>query len=276
MSFVYAETKNNTLDIYCDTKIGLDNFAGATFSLEQAELIRKYGIVKTVLICPELAISFAGNNIYLASKLFKRLSEKKIFSTQEVVDMAYDTHVAGKKNDVEFIVASCEYGKLSLQCIKECEVYSDCKFAWIGSPVAHSEFQKFRNFNNEGKASDRTQMAFLDVVRGCSDSSVGGFCIEAGYNSIERCMGYRNCKTFQNSNFKVQVVQPGEEVCFYMNSEDGGFSFEQMPMSLSDLILRVDQMEPAILYSRRLRMNRDDMDNPQLFSMMLPMLVRER
>ena len=92
MSFVYAEMKNSTLDIYCDTKIGLDNFAGATFSLEQVALIRKYGIVKTVLICPELAISFAGNNIYLASKLFKRLSEKKIFSTQEVVDMAYDTH----------------------------------------------------------------------------------------------------------------------------------------------------------------------------------------
>ena len=60
-----------------------------------------------------------------------------------------------------------------------------------------------------------------------------------------------------------------------MDPADGGFSFEQVPFSLADLMLKIDQMDSAILYSRRLRMSDSDMRNPQLFSLMLPMLVRE-
>lgn len=60
-----------------------------------------------------------------------------------------------------------------------------------------------------------------------------------------------------------------------MDPADGGFSFEQVPFSLEDLMLKIDQMDSAILYSRRLRMNDRDMRNPQLFSLMLPMLVRK-
>lgn len=44
---------------------------------------------------------------------------------------------------------------------------------------------------------------------------------------------------------------------------------------MDDLILRIDQMEPAILYSKRARMTERDMENSQLFSLMLPMLIRE-
>lgn len=39
-----------------------------------------------------------------------------------------------------------------------------------------------------------------------------------------------------------------------MSAMDGGFSFEQIPISEEDLLLRIDQMEYAILYSRRFRM----------------------
>ncbi|SFP39473.1 hypothetical protein SAMN04487928_101228 [Butyrivibrio proteoclasticus] len=34
MSFVYAEKINDTLDIMCDTKVGLDGSVGASFSKE--------------------------------------------------------------------------------------------------------------------------------------------------------------------------------------------------------------------------------------------------
>ena len=40
-------------------------------------------------------------------------------------------------------------------------------------------------------------------------------------------------------------------------------------------MLEIDQMESVILYSRRLRVDNRDMNNPQLFSLMLPMLIRE-
>ena len=273
MSFVYAEKKNDTIDIYCDTKMGFDNFAGASFSEEQLKCINKYGIVKITLICPEIGIGFAGNNIYLASELFYRLYDKRVFTTNDVVEMAYDIHMRSKDNDIEFIIASCENGSLSLHCIKERMKFCDCPFAWIGSPVAHKEFQVLRNQNNLGKASDRTSTAFLEVVQTCSDETVGGFCISAGYNSWTKTLGFRERKTFQTS--KEQMVKPGDAVKFYMDAEDGGFSFEQIPCSIEDLLLIIDQMEPAVLYSRRLRMNERDIKNTQLFSFMLPMVVYE-
>lgn len=273
MGFVYAEKSNGTLDIMCDTKISLDRFAGASFSKEQIDAIERYGIVKVTVICPEIAIGFAGNNIYLASKLFKRLYEKRRFTTQDVVNMAYEIHLQGNNNDIEFIIASCEDGNLSLHCIKEHEIINDCIFAWIGSPIAHSEFQALRNKDNTGKASDRTSTAFLGIVQGCSDESVGGFCISVGYNRVANAFGFRECKTFQNT--KQQVVKAGDKIKFHMNAEDGGFSFEQIPISEEEFLLTIDQMEPAILYSRRLRMCDRDRNNIQLFSLMLPMLICE-
>ena len=138
--------------------------------------------------------------------------------------------------------------------------------------MAHREFQKIRLENNRGNASDITDIAFLSIVQSCSDNTVGGFHISAGYNSTTKTLGYRECKTFQTS--KPQMVQAGETVRFYMDSAEGGFSFEQIPFSLEDLMLKIDQMDLAILYSRRLRMSDRDMRNHQLFSLMLPMLVR--
>ena len=140
MSFIYAEKCNEIINIHCDTKIYLDSFAGASFSREQIELVNKYGIVKTTIICPEISISFAGNKIYLAAELFRRLYEKRIITTQDVINMAYEIHRSGEINEIEFIIASCEDGDLSLHCIKEHEVHRDCPFAWIGSPMAHCEF----------------------------------------------------------------------------------------------------------------------------------------
>ena len=273
MSFVYAEKLDNTIDIHCDTKTGLDDLALASYSPEQMVLIQKYGIVKTTVVCPEISISFAGNNVYLASELFRHLYEKMSFTTQEVVEIAYDIHKTGDINDVEFIIASCEEDVLSLYCIKEHEIQNDCQFAWIGSTVAHRQFQECRLRNNKGRASERTGMAFLEVVQGCSDQSVGGFHIIAGYNPTEKSMVYRESLTLQNG--KPQTVQPGEAIRFFTDAENGNFSYRQVPVSLEDMILMIDQMEPAILYSRRLRMSEKDRNNPQLFSFMLPMLIRE-
>ena len=47
LSFVYAEKWNDTFDIHCDTKIGLEGAIYASFTRDQAEVVKKYGIVKT-------------------------------------------------------------------------------------------------------------------------------------------------------------------------------------------------------------------------------------
>lgn len=273
MSFVYAEKANGTLSIHCDTKLAIDRFAEASFSHEQKGLIRKYGIVKTTIICPEIGISFAGNNIFLASKLFRQLYAKRVFTTQEVVDMAFNIHTSGNTNDIEFIISSCEDGTLSLHCIKDGYVQKDCSNAWIGSFAAFREFQQLRLNNNDRKTSDKTSLSFLETIQSCSDDSVGGFHIIAGFNTSSKTMEYSMSKTFQDVT--TQTIKAGEKFRFYTSASDGGFSFEQIPISLEDLMLEIDQMESVILYSRRLRVDNRDMNNPQLFSLMLPMLIRE-
>ena len=116
-------------------------------------------------------------------------------------------------------------------------------------------------------------MAFLDVVEGCIDDTVGGFFISAEYMHSMNSIRYSECKIFQIT--KPQIVQPGESIIWKTNVADGGFSYEQIPQSLEDLILKNDLMKSDILYSRNNRCNKRDMKNEQLFSLMLPMLVCE-
>ena len=71
MSFIYAEKYHDhdsgqeMVGIYCDTKITANDYTSANFSRVENDLVRKYGIVKSTICCPELCISFAGNNILL-------------------------------------------------------------------------------------------------------------------------------------------------------------------------------------------------------------------
>lgn len=69
MSFVYAEKSDQSIEIYCDTKITPGTAKGALFSPKMQQLIDRYGIVKTTIVCPEIAVSYAGN-ISKASRLF--------------------------------------------------------------------------------------------------------------------------------------------------------------------------------------------------------------
>ena len=269
MSFVYAEKTNRSIEIYCDTKITTVSGEGALFSPEMQKLIDRYGIVKTTIICPEIAISYAGN-IAKASRLFYALYEKNTFSTEEVFNMAVDISNSDTPNDTDFIIASCENGRLSLGYVKDGLCSQDCQNVWIGSRFAHEEFQKARLENNKGNASDRTSTAFLDIVQGCSDETVGGFPIHV--RMIDGKFDYSYSKTFQTG--KEQLVKPGEAIVFDMRNSEGGFSFEQLPISEEEFMLKFDQMPQVLLYSRNKRIP-EEADNHMLFGLMLPVLLFE-
>lgn len=269
MSFVYAEKSDQSIEIYCDTKITPGTAKGALFSPKMQQLIDRYGIVKTTIVCPEIAVSYAGN-ISKASRLFYALYEKKTFSTEEVLKMAVDVSISDNLNDTDFIVASCENGYLSLGYVKDGLCSQDCQNVWIGSQIAHEEFQKARLENNKGNASDRTSTAFLDIVQGCSDETVGGFSIHV--RMIDGKFDYSYSKTFQTG--KEQLVKPGEAIVFDMRNSEGGFSFEQLPISEEEFMLKFDQMPQVLLYSRNKRIP-EEADNHMLFGLMLPMLLFE-
>lgn len=267
MSFVFAEKVDNIFHIYCDTKISFEHSGITPFSDEQKKLIEKYGIVKTTIICPTVSISFAGNNIFLASKLFRTLYEMGEFEVDEALEAAWNIHKESTPNDIEFIIASCENQIPVLHCIKDRTVQKDCDFCWIGSAEAHNQFQKYRNERVDGKVTDRTGDAFLDVVNGCPDPSVGGFPILTEYYG--KSISYSNRALFQMS--KSQIVMPGKDVIWYLDAKDGGYSLTQIPISCEELMLDIEQMESKILYARIRRYRESRLET---FSLMLPMLVR--
>ena len=278
MSFVYAEKKKvidqETITLHCDTKIGLPVDARANFSVEEINLIKKYGIVKFSILGPTISIAFAGNKIFLAAKLFKQLSELKTFSVEQAIDKAYAIHCdAEHYSDIEFIICSADDNILRIDCIKDGSIQHNCSSAWLGSYDAFCEFQRIRTSDSTKTPMEMTDRAFDSVVEGCGDDSVGIFHISASYRTDLNCFLYSEKVSFYSD--KKQIVMPGENVKFFLDPSDGGFSIWQVPCNYESLIIKIDQMEPMILYSRAHRLAESNSDNPNLFGLMLPMLVKQ-
>ena len=143
---VYAEKLDEVIFIYCDTKITHGQKGGALFSPQMQELVDRYGIVKTTIIWPEVAISLAAN-VSKAASLFRALDEKKSFSTEEVLEIAKNISDSVIRGDTDYIIESCEDGQVRLGCVKNGHSVADCQNVWIGSRVAHNEFPKERDAN---------------------------------------------------------------------------------------------------------------------------------
>ena len=188
------------------------------------------------------------------------------------MSLAYEIHQSAPNDAIEFIISSFEDGKLQIDSIKEGGICEDCPSAWIGSQVAFSAFQEERlNTYPKGKPiHEYTYGAFSNVVAGCGDSSVGGFHIAVAYNYSKSSFQYQESKSFTALD---QIVRPGESVIFDTSREAGGYSFETVSSDIQNVVFIVDQMQPAILYSRQFRGDKKDSENKNLFSLMLPMLI---
>lgn len=279
MSFVYAE-KGTVIDqesifIHCDTKIGLPDDARSNFSDEEINLIKKYGIVKFSILGETMSIAFAGNKIFLAAKLFSQLYEMKTFSVEEAIEQAYAVHSSANHcSDIEFIICSADDSVLRMDCIKNGNVQKNCSSAWLGSYDAFREFQRIRISDSSRKPVEMTDSAFDSVVQGCKDDSVGLFHISASYRLDLKHFWYSEKSGFYSG--KDQIVNPGDTIKFFLDPSDGGFSYHQCPCGFESLIVKIDQMEPMILYSRSHRLTESDHHNLNLFGLMLPMLVRQK
>ena len=138
-----------------------------------------------------------------------------------------------------------------------------------GSEDAFNDFQNIRM--SSGDVSSKTEQAFRDIVNGCSDDSVGGQVIEITFNHKDNSFVYNWKRGFFTS--KDQIVALGEPIEFFNNATDGGYSFEINQINIGNVVYDIDQMEPAILYSREYRINTEDADNPNLTGLMMPILV---
>ena len=277
MSFIYAEkyreddSDRESIRILCDTKVTPGRFTSAHFSEAEADLVKKYGIVKSTICCPELCVSFAGNNTLYASELFRLLNDKGSFEPEVVSSYALSIHQkAPSLDDIEFIVTYFLNGQLHIDCVKNGSLQRDCLFAHIGSEDAFSEFQRIR-LTSGGDPAKQTELAFSNVVAGCKDNTVGGRAIGVSYDYEINSFVYQWERAFHTE--KSQTVALGEPIVFYSSANDGGYSYEVVHMDIENVLFIIDQMEPEILYSRRSRVDARDVDNPHLFGLMLPMLV---
>ena len=277
MSFIYAEkypdndSGRELVRILCDTKISLDEYSSTNFSKATLDLVSKYGIVKSTICCPELCVSFAGNNIAYASKLFEKLFELKGFEPEDVADYALDIHNKGKINDIEFIITYVSNGKITIDYVKNGTIDKDVQVAHIGSEEAFRTFRKLR-LSSGADPTTQTERAFHNVVNGCSDETVGGRAIEVVYNYSDNSFEYNWQRSYNTS--KSQNIKSGDPIILYTSASDGGYSYEIVHADIENALFVIDQMEPAILYSRRYRVDSTDTNNKNLYGLMLPMLVK--
>lgn len=278
MSFVYAEKvpkldsySEETIKVYCDTKVSTENNIGAGVSRKLQKQLQNYGIIKTTIICPEFCISYAGNNAFLASKLFHKLYEMGVFFRGDVLREAYDVHITAEDpSDIEFIVCSIEEGSLHIDCIKDNKLNMDVPFAWLGSFEAFYSFQGHRLRRKEPIQKNSSQ-AFRDVVSGCVDDTVGGFPVSIQYYHSDKSFEYVEEYGFVSN--KEQVVALGEDIVFYTSERAGGMSYRTIPMGVGSVIFDIDQMQSAILYSRDHRYDNKLDTGEHLFGIMLPMQI---
>ena len=279
MSFIYAEKRieidQEIITIHCDTKIRLPDDAKSNFSVEEIDLIKKYGIVKLSILGDTMCIAFAGDKIFLAAKLFSQLYEMKHFSVEDAIEKAYAVHKsADYYSDIEFILCSADNNVLRIDCIKDGSVRNNCSTAWLGSYDAFREFQRIRTSDPSKSPREMTDSAFESVVQGCGDDSVGGLYISARYRPDLKCFWYSENSVFYCG--KDQVVKLGDNIKFLLDPSDGGFSYHQCPCNFESLIVKIDQMEPMILYSRGHRLSESNSNNLNLFGLMLPMLAKRK
>lgn len=280
MSFIFAEKVQNldretdeTIKVYCDTKVSAESTIGAGISRKLQRQLEKYGIIKSTIICPEFCISYAGNNAFLASNLFHKLYEMKEFFREDVLREAYDVHIAAKNpSDIEFIICSVEDGSLHIDCIKDNKLSKDVSSAWLGSFEAFNSFQGYR-LKSKAPIQNKSSQAFREVVSGCGDDTVGGFPIAIQYYHSDNSFEYVEEYGFISN--KEQAVLPGEDMFFYTGARDGGMSYRTIPMGVGSVIFDIDQMQNAILYSRDHRYDNKLDTGEHLLGIMLPMEIMQ-
>ena len=107
MSFIYA-FNNKTLSIMSDTKIGLnDDLLNLWETESERRLVQQLGLMKSIIVSPNIVICYAGNNISKAAELLRKVSACS-YDLEVIINLACDIHTNSKEDDIEFIIAYCK------------------------------------------------------------------------------------------------------------------------------------------------------------------------
>ena len=279
MSFVYAEKTTININgevipitaIYGDTRITLDDRAAnkSNWGENGFKLIQQYGLLKTMIIEPRCCICFAGNEIMYAHKLLEYVFDKKRFTEDDLWDKALEIHQSAPKDAIEFILCTVDDQEEShIVCIKNGEIYRDCKRAWIGSPSVYQTLINLYDPDTPLQGQVLSLSKFQEAIANSGDNSVGGFCSSIRYDRWMKSFVY--AYRLELHVERDQTVRPGDAIILYHPAEAGGFAFE-IPESNQEFRLNFLQSNCSLIYTNKYRLD-ESISNEHIKHFMLPVL----
>lgn len=243
MSFIYA-MNDLIFSILSDTKIDLDDDLEKFWESENdRRLVKQIGLMKSIIVSPNLVICYAGNKISKAAELLRKVKCMPL-DMEEIVDLAFNIHINSGEDEIEFLIAYCDQIR-ELVSIKNHQVIRKCKSAWLGSLDAYIEFTRLLAQINpkEEKAYGRTvegayfeeviekelmkayeiERCFSKVVGSGVVSSVGGMTVKIRAMEGEDIFQYMAGMEVISSDWP-QLVRPGEYINFFEGAGKGSYS----------------------------------------------------
>lgn len=246
MSFVYAI---NSVDfsILSDTKINLnDNLKNLWNTEAERQLIKQVGLIKGIIVSPNIVVCYAGNNIDKAAELLREI--KNIGNNlDKIIEVAFNIHNTAQIDDIEFIIGYCDDNRRELISIKNRQLIRNCKIAWIGSWDAYNEFKRMENeitdekiegkkaivSDKDGKMYEESidkelvriwelESIFRKIVESGVDSTVGGMTIRIKVPEGQNTFQYMAGISAISSDWP-QTLECGETITFYQGAEKGSF-----------------------------------------------------
>lgn len=212
MSFVYdyklenPYSKEETIQIHSDTKILFDEIEEKSFDLETLKKIKKYGLVKIIIINTQCCIAFAGNNIKIVYELLELYNRKGNQEIEILIDLALKLHNENPVNDIEFIICYNDSSDVKhIVCIKNHNKYLDEQFCWIGSKSTFEIMQRERIEKNLP-----IRKSFVSAIESGVDDGVGGFVIKAEYSN--KCSRFRFITGLYTVVSKPHNYKSGEQI----------------------------------------------------------------
>lgn len=178
MTLVVCKRIANELVIHSDSKV-IDDFSnGIESQLRQHKPLS--GLLKTVILHPHVALSFAGQSEYATRFLSDFLkTQPNEWNTPKLLFTLLNIHKASN-SEIDFIVCTCDARKPSISVIKDGKLTVDVESAWIGSQPAFNFFQEiFHSDTRLDNEFERARAAFKAVIENDELREVGHFHVEA-------------------------------------------------------------------------------------------------
>ena len=181
MSYLYASNKNNNMYIFSDTKVTFsDKEEDILFNVlkkktDDFENLKKFGIVKNVIINKNICIGSAGILEHF-NELLKYIESNEIYDIENIKSKALEINIKYGR-DTDFIIAFTSITDNKLYLVNEGKILlvDSC---WIGSEDTNKLFEKYKKeFGTTEDKSTYTE-AFKKAIEDPNDDVVGGLFIE--------------------------------------------------------------------------------------------------